>query len=146
MCFSQQKNGCSAAFEPVILDLKRKIYWLVFSLLFGIVHVQLASADVFLTELVTFKALQMSALLQVSPLLRATVHRLHLSLVDLAAFLTYLNITFNLLCRYICLQQYGKQTCICVIGVGIVFLIQNNNNKKTYSQTKHFSNYICILS
>lgn len=45
--FFPAKNGCSAAFELVITDLKGKIYWLVFSLLFGIVHVQLVSADVF---------------------------------------------------------------------------------------------------
>lgn len=45
--FSQQKVAVQQPLSLSFLDLKGKIYWLVFSLLFGIVHVQLASADVF---------------------------------------------------------------------------------------------------
>lgn len=77
--FLPAKSGSSAAFGSVILDLKGKTYWLVFSLLFGIVHVQLASADVFWKELVTFKTLQMSAVLKVSALLWAAPHKTRLS-------------------------------------------------------------------
>lgn len=68
-----------AAFELVITDLNGKIYWLVFSLLFGIVHVQLVSADVFWTELGTSKTLQISSVLQGSTLIRAASHKIHMS-------------------------------------------------------------------
>lgn len=78
MSFSQQKVAVQLSLS--LSDLKWKNEH-VFFLLFGIVHVQLASADILWAELVTFKTLQMLAVLQVSALLRAAAHKIHLSLV-----------------------------------------------------------------